>query len=218
MQAPRRWIVRYRKPGRRRWQRAPRFITPLTGFRTKADAQRKLAQLRKAGYAGHVATTDWLRILALAEGRKLVGVMEQGANNRGTMVDRIIAANYGVLGEPWCGDFVAWCYRNAGSKAVTRSWASVRLLGSVSGVARIPKRRGEPGDIVRFVFDHTGLLEGYCDADGRTVPAAMATHIRTIEGNTGATGAVSDSRTGGDGVYRKIRALSQVEDVLVVLR
>jgi hypothetical protein len=42
--------------------------------------------------------------------------------------------------------------------------------------------------------------------------------IETIEGNTGASGAVSDSRTGGDGVYRKVRPKSLVKDYLRVHR
>jgi hypothetical protein len=42
--------------------------------------------------------------------------------------------------------------------------------------------------------------------------------IETIEGNTGASGAVSDSKTGGDGVYRKRRAKTLVNDYLRVTR
>ena len=107
---------------------------------------------------------------------------------------------------PWCGDFAAFVYRLAGSRAVTRAWASVRLLGYVAGVRRT--RRPRPGDLVRFKFDHVGLLE-HVNGDGT---------ITTIEGNTGATGAVSDSTTGGDGVYRKRRSTSDVADYLRVMR
>jgi len=42
--------------------------------------------------------------------------------------------------------------------------------------------------------------------------------ITTIEGNTGRTGAVSDSATGGDGVYVKVRSKSSVTDYLRVTR
>lgn len=135
----------------------------------------------------------------------LVGVMEEGGNNTGTMVSKIIRANGGAGPEPWCGDFVAYCYRNAGSKAVTRSWAVVRWLLGLAGIKHVstPQR----GDLVRFTFDHVGLFVR--DLGGE---------IETIEGNTGASGAVSDSATGGDGVYRKRRSKSLVHDYLRVTR
>lgn len=136
----------------------------------------------------------------------LVGVMETGGNNRGATVMKIIRANGGTGPEPWCGDFVAYCYRLAGSKSVSRPWASVRLLGGVSGVRRT--RTPARGDLVRFTFDHVGLFVR--DRGNGT--------IETIEGNTGRSGAVSDSSTGGDGVYRKIRSKGLVTDYLRVAR
>ena len=148
---------------------------------------------------------DTLQKRALRAADALVGVMEQGGNNTGPMVNKIIQANGGDIGEPWCGDFIAYCYRQAGSKAVTRSWASVRALGGIGGVRRVTKPL--PGDLVRFNFDHVGMY---------VKEAGM--FIETIEGNTGASGAVSDSKTGGDGVYRKRRAKSLVNDYLRVTR
>lgn len=134
----------------------------------------------------------------------LLGVMEHGGNNTGDAVSKIIRENGGYGPEPWCGDFVAYCYRHAGSKRVTRSWAAVVLLRGVLGItATSPPRTG---DLVRFTFDHVGLFEKD-NRDGT---------ITTIEGNTGASGAVSDSSTGGDGVYRKIRSKSLVRDYLHV--
>ena len=67
-----------------------------------------------------------------------------------------------------------------------------------------PKR----GDIVRYTFDHTGL---FVKDNGNGT-------ITTIEGNTGHSGAVSDSKTGGDGVYLKVRSKSLVRDYLRVTR
>ncbi len=148
---------------------------------------------------------DTLQKRALRAADALVGVMEQGGNNTGPMVNKIITANGGDIGEPWCGDFIAYCYRQAGSKAVTRSWASVRALSGVTGVKRV--KTPQAGDLVRFNFDHVGMY---------VKEAGM--FIETIEGNTGASGAVSDSKTGGDGVYRKRRAKSLVNDYLRVTR
>jgi hypothetical protein len=146
-----------------------------------------------------------MRLRALDVAESLVGVMEIGGNNQGPMVSKIIRANGGTGPEPWCGDFVAYCYQRAGSKAVTRSWAAVRLLGSVVGVKRVQKPLA--GDLVRFTFDHVGMFV-----------RDQGAFIETIEGNTGASGAVSDSATGGDGVYRKRRPKSQVNDYLRVTR
>jgi len=145
-----------------------------------------------------------MREKAYQQAVALIGVMEQGGNNRGTRVSQIIRENGGSGPEPWCGDFVAYCYRAAGSTAITRAWASVALLGRVVGVKRTasPQR----GDLVRFTFDHVGLYAG-----------KVGNEIETIEGNTGATGAVSDG-DGGDGVYRKRRSKALVRDYLRVSR
>jgi hypothetical protein len=134
----------------------------------------------------------------------LVGVMEQGGNNAGPMVKKIIIANGGAGPEPWCGDFVAYCYRNAGSTGVDRIWASVSQITKDPDVA--PVSAPETGDLVRFNFDHIGMFVRQVDAST----------IETIEGNTGSSGAVSDSSTGGDGVYRKQRKRSLVTDFLRV--
>lgn len=145
-----------------------------------------------------------LRIRAYEEASKLVGIMEYGGNNAGAQVSKIIRENGGLGPEPWCGDFVAFCYRHAGSKRVQRSWASVRLLRGLLGITATSSPRR--GDLVRYTFDHVGLFVK--DNSNGT--------ITSIEGNTGASGAVSDSTTGGDGVYEKIRSKSLVRDYLRV--
>lgn len=147
-----------------------------------------------------------LRLRALDVAQGMIGVMERGGNNAGARVSAIICANGGIGPEAWCGDFVAYCYRLAGSKAVTRAWASVRMVGMLAGVRRV--QRPSPGDLVRFRFDHIGIYVRELDNG----------NIETIEGNTGATGAVSDSATGGDGVYRKVRSKALVNDYLRISR
>jgi hypothetical protein len=151
-----------------------------------------------------LAATGPVRVRAFRVAQSLIGVMEQGGNNMGAMVSKIIRENGGGGPEPWCGDFMAYCYRHAGSKRVTRSWAAVRLLRGVLGISATSKP--QKGDLVRFMFDHVGMFEK--DNGNGT--------ITTIEGNTGRSGAVSDSSTGGDGVYRKVRAKGLVRDYLRV--
>jgi hypothetical protein len=146
-----------------------------------------------------------LRVRALREAERLIGVMEQGGNNVGPVVTELIRENGGAGPEPWCGDFVAHCYRKAGSKMVTRSWAAVRLLGWLTGMRVLSEP--VPGCIVIYTFSHTGLFEKWAGAE-----------LQTVEGNTGPVGAVSDSTTGGDGVYRKHRSRALVRRYVLPTR
>lgn len=147
-----------------------------------------------------------LRERAYQEASKLIGVMEQGGNNVGAQVEQIIREGGGLRGQAWCGWFCAAVYKRAGSKAPDWHWGAVRLYVPLSGVRRTasPQR----GDLVRFTFDHIGMFVRF-HPDGT---------IETIEGNTGASGAVSDSKTGGDGVYRKRRPQHLVRDYLRIER
>lgn len=147
-----------------------------------------------------------LRERAYREADRLVGVMERGGNNRGAEVEDIIHEGGGLPGQAWCGWFMAAVYKRAGSRAVEWRWGAVRLMALVSGVRRT--QRPKRGDLVRFTFDHVGMFVRD-NGDGT---------ITTIEGNTGRSGAVSDSKTGGDGVYRKVRSKSLVRDYLEVTR
>lgn len=161
-----------------------------------------------------------LRLRALDIGLDLARahVVEGGRNNRGPVVDNIIGYAHGDLGEPWCVDFDIWCYGHAGSRFLKPgSPRAVRLMNA-HGVR--PVKAAKPGDPVRFTFDHTGLLIGFRRyVAGKLVPCPrwLATHIKTVEGNTGSSGQMlSDSRDGGDGVYVKVRPLWAVADFLRV--
>lgn len=147
-----------------------------------------------------------LRERAYREAARLVGIMEEGGNNVGREVEQIIREGGGLRGQAWCGWFQAAVYRRAGSKVVTWHWGAVRLFWPLAGIEKVavPQR----GDLVRFTFDHIGMF----------VRDLGNGYIETIEGNTGASGAVSDSATGGDGVYRKQRSKSLVRDYLRVTR
>lgn len=165
-----------------------------------------------------------LRQRALAHARRLIGVLEQGGNNSGPEVEQIIRGGYGQPSQrpPWCGYFVAHCYRLAGSKAVDSRWGGVRFLGRIAGTKTLPDvRAGRAGDIVIFDFpggdaeDHTGLLEFYADGDGNRKHPRNATHVVTIDGNSGG-GDISDPSRGG--VNRELRPIHQVRRVARVTR
>jgi hypothetical protein len=140
---------------------------------------------------------------ALLHQTRLVGVHEVGADNRGPKVDEIIRFAHGDLGEAWCVDAIIWSYGHAGSHVVKPGLfpRAVKAM-LVNGVVRTS--RPQPGDIVRFTFDHTGLLV-----------ADHGSAVETIDGNTGA-GDHPDGTT--DGVARKVRSRSLVEDFLHVTR
>jgi hypothetical protein len=168
-----------------------------------AEAEAAVSHRRK-----QLAAREPLRLRALKEAVRLVGVMEVGGNNQGREVLRLIRENGGTGPESWCGDFVAHCFRVAGSKVVQRGWAAVRFLGFLTGMKIVSYADALPGDIVCYTFDHTGILK-------RKIGGGM---IETVEGNTGRSGAVSDSRTGGDGVYIKHRSTALVSRYVRVTR
>lgn len=161
---------------------------------------------KKAYEAAKARANRPLRLKALDEARNCIGIMEQGGNNVGRDVEEIIREGGGVRGQAWCGWFCAAMYKRAGSKLIEWRWGAVRLLGYIAGIRKVSDPK--PGDLVVFTFDHVGIYER----------AVNGSTIQTIEGNTGASGAVSDSSTGGDGVYRKNRSKSLVSHYLRVTR
>lgn len=171
-----------------------------------------------------VATELPLRLRALAQARALYGVVEQGGNNRGPEVDKIIRGEGGTPGQPWCGYFAAHVYRKAGSKVVQRGWAATSLIGRLAGMTSHDKLAGKPGDLVVFNFpgggvdsDHVGLLVHYTDAEGNKVDPEKATHVKTIDGNTTVGLDASDGK-GGEGVDYRVRHLSLVDRIVKVHR
>lgn len=176
----------------------------------KADTAGNRAALKRANRAIRKLSKPKLRVRAFKVAESLVGVVEQGGNNTGPQVTQIIRENGGTYPEPWCGDGMAYCYRHAGSKRVTRAWASVRLIRGLLGIKVTSKPK--TGDLVRFNFSPAGD-----DHVGMFVRFVSPGVIETIEFNTGPTGAVSDSSTGRDGVYRKQRSTTLVHDYLRVL-
>ncbi len=192
--------------------------------RNKATLTRRREQVAAAERVLNRRRPLTLSERAYRAATSLVGIMEVGGNNSGAQVEKIIRDAGGTVSDrpPWCGYFMAKVYDLAGSKLLP-DWhaGAVRLWDDIPGVHVIPAASVRRGDPVRFTFDHIGMFVGWRrQIAGRFVkcPRALATHAETIEGNTGASGAVSDSSTGGDGVYRKLRPLSQVADYLRVTR
>ena len=160
---------------------------------------------KKAYLAAKSAATKPMRLKALADARGDVGVTESGGNNRGDGVEQIILRGGGRVGDAWCLWAVIKWYRAAGSKANwSVTWGGVRNIKFVDGVKRVLIPLA--GHVIEYTFEHTGLFVRFCNAQGQRRPRILATHILAIEANTGNSGAVSDSVTGGDGVKEKIRS------------
>lgn len=140
--------------------------------------------------------------VALAEARRRV--KESGSNNRGPRVDQYQKVDdVPGVGYAWCMAFVQWCYRQTGVPLGTRT-AHVGTFLNWARRKGWEVKRPLRGDIVCFRFssswptDHVGIVE-------RVLRLGPILRIRTVEGNTGSAGSVSDPGTGRDGVYHKVR-------------
>jgi hypothetical protein len=159
---------------------------------------------KKAYVAAKATANAPMRLKALADAGGDVGVTESGGNNRGPAVEAIIRKGGGSVGDAWCLWAVIKWYRAAGSTANwSVTWGGVRNIRYVEGVKRVLVPLA--GHVIEYTFEHTGLFVCFCNAQGQRRPRLLATHLKAIEANTGNSGAVSDSVTGGDGVKEKIR-------------
>lgn len=151
------------------------------------------------------------REAALRELQKLVGVREEGLNNRGRMVDAITRADkLPGVGYSWCQSTQNYAWALANGEMLAGGTASVWYFMSwaQTGHARLlaPWEPPARADHVTFAFhstlpyDHVGQVE-------RVISVGPVLVLQTIEGNTGPIGAVSDPGTGRDGVYRKRRVV-----------
>lgn len=184
----------------------------LASKKTKANVEKVKARKAQVDFAQRVidrhdvAAARPLRVKARDHANLVLArhVFETGGNNRGPAVEDIIRYAQGDVGEPWCVDFVIYCYGHAGSQIVKPGFPRAVRMMHTDGTMIVSDPR--PGDIVRYTFDHTGIFLRD-NGDGT---------ITTIEGNTGAAGAVSDGN-GTDGVYEKVRSKKLVADYLRVL-
>lgn len=149
----------------------------------------------------------------IREASSLVGTREEGGNNRGRVVDKIIASA-GFAPDsaiPWCGAFNRYVFDRAGLASVgPQGQRSAWSPAWVAGATWTRERGGQtplPGDTFGVWFSrlnrvgHTGIIERW----GQEV-------VVTIEGNTGPDIAGGVNRD-GDGVHRKRRQVRQIHSV-----
>ncbi len=102
---------------------------------------------------------------------------------------------------PWCGTFVAWCYRKAGRYSKIRSVGNKGYVPSYSNFASrrgkwVRKSRAKGGDIIVFGRNrHVGIVE-----------RVYKGYIFTIEGNSGPTAEIGTRLPGA--VTRRVYKLT----------
>lgn len=159
--------------------------------------------------------------LVIAAANALVGVAEEGGNNRGRMVELFLREVRQPPGEPWCAAFVYhvgyWAMYDRGAQR--SSWplpatASCWELGDFARRQGVLERAPEFGDVFLQYkpelkrFAHTGFIERVESLRREPVPARpgdggaerVVYRCSTIEGNTNAEG----SRE-GNATLRKVR-------------
>ena len=114
---------------------------------------------------------------------------------------------------PWCGSFVAWCYREAGQYDRIRKAKNYGPLGYVPAYSRfaryrgkwIPRRKARGGDIIVFGNDrHVGIVD-----------YVYKGYIYTVEGNSGPDAEIGTGKPGA--VTRRVYSLKD-PDIKGVLR
>lgn len=152
------------------------------------------------------ATRD--RQAALRAAVSQIGVSENPAGSNDGPKVHVYESTTGAYGQPWCGSFQTWCWREAGvalsgfNTAYCPSWVAAAHAGQ-HGLRVVSHSEAEAGDLALYdwqrdgVSDHIGIVESV-QAGGHTA----------IEGNTSTT--VVGSQSNGGCVARRDRSLADV--------
>lgn len=134
---------------------------------------------------------------------RYVGVTEEGGNNRGSTVERFLAAANLAAGHPWCGAFVAYVLDQAKALLPSYRGGVARRYATSDAVPAARILRGEcvpPGTLAIWQRGQTWqghieiVTDEWCGPSGRTVG-----------GNTSPNR--GGSQHDGDGVWRKTRSI-----------
>ncbi len=144
-------------------------------------------------------------LLALHIAATQVGVRERGGNNRGPMVDKFLAATRLRPGFAWCASFAYWTLVRAGvsAKVLPKRWKAPAVRFWHDWALATGRRRTTPKRGYLFYWLKRANGPGHIG----WVNASLGDRFTSIEGNTNFRG----SRE-GDGVYRKTRTLSILQD------
>ncbi len=152
-------------------------------LRSRGFSNAGQSHARRSRYASRVSgAASAAGQSALSKARSQIGVRERSGRNDGTPQHRYS----GGRREPWCANFVAWSFRQAGKPLPgnQRSLASVQYMeNQMKKAGKFHRGTPKPGDIIFFKNRgrsdrgrgrHVGMVERV--ANGR---------VYTIEGNSG---------------------------------
>jgi len=133
------------------------------------------------------------KVVAIA--LKEVGTKEVPPNSNITKYSKW----FGLSGVPWCGEFVSWCYAQAGAQ-LPKIGFTKGFAGCQTAVAYFRKNNRittnpVAGNIVFFDwngdgrFDHTGIFVKWIE---------VGKSFETVEGNT----AIGNDSNGGEVMHR----------------
>lgn len=152
--------------------------------------------------------------LVLSAAMALLGVHEDGGNNRGQLVELIQSTVGKAEGEPWCMALVQSVIAYAEEESGIRSKMPVTehcLTAWQAAPVEMRVKEPAPGDIVLWQTGDTS--KGHCGV----IVSVTEDFLMTIEGNTGSGSALERE---GDGVYlkRRIRNMQSAMHELGYLR
>jgi hypothetical protein len=148
----------------------------------------------------------------IAAANALVGLREEGGNNRGRMIELFLKGVKQPPGQPWCAAFVhhAGFWSHFDCESMTSSWplpstASCYALGVYARERGVLRDEPEVGDVFLLWkatlarFAHTGIV-ARVRGEGVTPGGGAWFDCDTIEGNTD-----SGEDCEGDAVMRRVR-------------
>lgn len=155
--------------------------------------------------------------LLVAAANSFIGLVEEGGDNRGQMIERFLAGVHQPPGAPWCAAFVyhVGYYSHYNHVSRISSWplpatASCYDLGVFAERKGALSHEPEVGDVFLKYnktlgrFAHTGIVVGVDEGDALE---DVGVHVcTTVEGNTNV-----DGSRNGNATLRKVRRLVEAD-------
>lgn len=155
--------------------------------------------------------------LLVAAANAFIGLMEEGEDNHGQMVERFLAGVHQPPGQPWCAAFVyhVGYYSHYDHVARVSTWP-LPATASCWELGRFAERHGvllctpAVGDVFLKYntglgrFAHTGIVVGVDEGDPQE---DVGVHVcTTVEGNTN-----DDGSRNGNATLRKVRRFVEAD-------
>lgn len=134
-----------------------------------------------------------------------IGVRELTGKNDGKSVEIYLASVGMKKGAAWCAAFVHFCLERGGVRNPITAWSPTAFnKNSIVWHQRRLKREPKTADVVTFYYPNKKRIAHCGFYDARVNDAIY----ESVEGNTGASGAIGEIVNEGDGVYKKKRSFN----------